>query len=146
MPKSARSSVDVGAFTHPEPVAGPDVALSLSMDDVCNSPTDECRETMMSWLWSNWIWIAVLGGMLLMHLRHARGHGAHAGMHGGRGAEHGNGSDAHEHKHPDGVRGTRARTSAEAKESHVELTHGPGVADENLTPELRARQSKRIRL
>ncbi len=32
---------------------------------------------MLNFLTSNWIWILLIGGMLVMHLRH--GHGGHGG-------------------------------------------------------------------
>ena len=40
---------------------------------------------MLDFLSSNWVWILLIGGMLIMHLGHGGGHGEHGGHdgHGG---------------------------------------------------------------
>lgn len=46
---------------------------------------------MLEFLSSNWLWILLIGGMLLMHLGHGRGHGGHMG-----GGSHGHSGSGHE--------------------------------------------------
>ena len=43
---------------------------------------------MLEFLSNNWLWILVIGGMLVMHLGHAGGHGAGQRGHGGCGGGH----------------------------------------------------------
>lgn len=47
----------------------------------------------MEWLTENWIWVALIGGMIAMHLFGHGGHGGHGGNHGSRGGGHGNQDD-----------------------------------------------------
>jgi hypothetical protein len=47
----------------------------------------------MEWLTQNWIWVALIGGMIAMHLFGHRGHGGHGGHRGGCGGGHGNQDD-----------------------------------------------------
>lgn len=42
----------------------------------------------MEWLTENWIWAALIGGMIAMHLFGHRGHGGHGGHRGGGGGGH----------------------------------------------------------
>ena len=34
---------------------------------------------MWDFLSANWVWVLLIGGMLMMHLRHGGGHGGHGG-------------------------------------------------------------------
>ena len=51
----------------------------------------------MGWLAGNWIWVLLIGAMLLMHLRHGGMHGGHGG-HGGHGDRARDLSSTHEHE------------------------------------------------
>lgn len=70
--------------------------------------------TMLGYLSANWIWILLIGGMLVMHLghgRHGHGHGGGGGGCGGHGASHDghepgmDASGAGDHGHPGGSAG-----------------------------------------
>ena len=49
---------------------------------------------MWELLSDNWVWILVIGGMLVMHLGHGGGHGGHGG-HGGQAGRGGCGGHQH---------------------------------------------------
>jgi|EBPBio282013_DNA_FD.fasta_scaffold00394_50 hypothetical protein len=61
---------------------------------------------MLDFLVRNWIWIALVGGMLVMHLRGHGGHGS-GGCGGGHGHSQGEGQ-GHGHQDRDGQRPTEA--------------------------------------
>lgn len=65
----------------------------------------------MGWLSANWLWIAFIGAMLLMHARHG---GMHGGHHGHDHQAHGD-SESHDHAEA---------TSAEAGNSTTAHRHG----------------------
>lgn len=50
----------------------------------------------MGWLSANWLWIVLIGAMLLMHLRHGGMHGGHRGHDHSARAK----SERHEHVAP----------------------------------------------
>ena len=68
---------------------------------------------MLEFLSNNWLWILLIGGMLVMHLGHAGGHGAGHGAgqggHGGCGGGHQHSGHQHsDHRHSDAGQGNRS--------------------------------------
>lgn len=70
---------------------------------------------MLEFLNGNWLWILLIGGMLVMHLGHGRGHGGHMGcgahLHSGEGHQPSDEhvasdavTDPHAHPRPDRLR------------------------------------------
>lgn len=60
----------------------------------------------MGWLSTNWLWIALIGAMLLMHLRHAGMHRGHHGHGHDRQTESESGHDGAAVASPDAARAT----------------------------------------
>ena len=69
---------------------------------------------MLEFLNNNWLWILLIGSMVLMHLGHGGGHGGHGG-HGGCGGGHQHSGHQHPAEHE--ATGTADR-EAEHHEHH----------------------------
>jgi hypothetical protein len=80
---------------------------------------------MWELLSDNWLWVLVLGGMVLMHLGHARGHNAHGG-HGGCGA--------HQHSGQQSPDQPRLKGQGEDSSSPPTRSHDHGRPHQAVSP------------
>lgn len=63
----------------PQSVSDNDARRAPEADDCAQSRIDQQEEAVMGFLSANWLWIVLIGAMVLMHLRHGRMHGGHHG-------------------------------------------------------------------
>ena len=83
---------------------------------------------MWELLSNNWVWILVIGGMLVMHLGHRGGHGGHGGRGGPGGRARHRGCGGHQHsgrQHSDPLResGQDAAATGRPTSSHDHGSH-----------------------